>query len=317
MDRLAIKGVSSKGAELSSNSYSTSLAPDSPSGAPGLLVQVAAAQNKRKEKARIAARARRSQEASIIMEMASELHISQEKMRRIDKATIIKLAIDYIKAFSILCRLKSSLGAGQHLQEQPAPQGATHSVHIHIQSPLKVQDDKDDHDGDGDGDEEQAEQQKHQQHQSQHQHQHQRQHRHQNRHPHLNQHQVQHLEEQHSLVEQQPEQQPPPLAQQTSQPQQVSSMPKLSTSSIFAPRTNDVDTHFLIINEKENGESSFVLKPDTELLDDDDLTHLAPQAGDISISLDVEPLDGIVLDKGLFMQAGSPPAKRAPVMSFY
>lgn len=52
-----------------------------------------------------------------------------------------------------------------------------------------------------------------------------------------------------------------------------------------------------MIEEKANGKSSFVLKPDTEILEEDDLTHLAPQAGDsTSISFETDPLDGIPFD---------------------
>lgn len=282
MDRVAVRGATSN----ASFAYSSSFAADAPPSGQAVGQQLVV-QNKRKEKARIAARARRSQEASIIMEMANELHITQEKMRRIDKATIIKLAIDYIKAFNILCKLKSSLAVSsqssylrerqphsgpskvqktsQLEQHQAQPQAQSkpqaHSQAQTLSRPLETQD---------------------------------------------------HLERVEAPEEE--------LAQQAEQPQQqhlLGSMPKLSTSSIFAPRTHDVDTHFLIINEKENGESSLVLKPDSELLDDDDLTHLAPQAGDISISLDVEPLDGIVLDKGLFVHSGSPPAKKASILSYY
>jgi hypothetical protein len=136
----------------------------------------------------VAARARRSQEASIIMEMAGELCISQEKLRRIDKATIVRLAIDYIRAHAVLC----------NVQQQEMP---------------------------------------------------------------------------------------------------LYSAPKLATASIFAPKTVDnMNEHFLMIEEKDNGKGAFVLKPDSEINEEDDLTHLAPQAGDISISLEAEPLEGIPLE---------------------
>lgn len=280
MDRVAVRGATSN----ASFAYSSSFAADAPPSGQAVGQQLVV-QNKRKEKARIAARARRSQEASIIMEMANELHITQEKMRRIDKATIIKLAIDYIKAFNILCKLKSSLAVSSqssYLRERQPHSGPskvqnTHQDQAQPQAPPKPQ--------------------AHSQAQTL----------------------SRPLERQDHFERAEAVEQERQLAEEAEQPQQrlLGSMPRLSTSSIFAPRTHDVDTHFLIINEKENGESSLVLKPDSELLDDDDLTHLAPQAGDISISLDVEPLDGIVLDKGLFVHSGSPPAKKASILSYY
>lgn len=160
------------------------------------------AQSKRKEKARLAARARRSQEAKIMLEMAEELEISQDKMKRFDKATIIKLAIDYIKSFEILRPMMVSSKAVSERAETARR-----------------------------------------------------------------------------------------VAQAT---------PRLSTSSIFAPKTQDIDSHFLVIKER-NGQAAFVLKPLDEIFSaDHDLTHLAPQAGDMSIPLEVEPLEGIELDTGLF-----------------
>lgn len=197
-----------------------------------------AAQNKRKEKARIAARVRRSQEANIITEMANELHITQEKMRRIDKTTIIKLAIDYIKAFEILCR------------EPPR-----HKL-------LLCTDYNDE-----------------------------------------NNNQNESCQARNGLTTTQNRRQ---------QQQPLIESPNFSTASIFEPKTIDnSNSHYLMIENEKNGKSSFVLKPDTEILDGDDLTHLAPQAGDISISLDVEPLDNIILDDkttSLFVQYDSNPS---------
>lgn len=198
---------------------------------PPQLGSLLAAQNKRKEKARIAARARRSQEASIIMEMANELHITQEKIRRIDKATIVKLAIDYIKAFDILCRFRTSNINSNNINTNNNNNDNSNSSNDTNTNKIKA-----------------------------------------NNNP----------------------------------------MPKLSTISIFAPKTDDMDSYFLMINDSD-GRPSFVLKPDNEILDEDDLTHLAPQAGDSSISLEVEPLDGIVLDTSLF-NSGSPPMKKAPLV---
>lgn len=178
-----------------------------------------AAQNKRKEKARIAARARRSQEASIIMEMANELHITQEKIRRIDKATIVKLAIDYIKAFEVLCSNTYDLQfqRPRHLNTQTQPQAHHHKQH---QTEAEAED-------------EEAEEQ-------------------------------QQLQLDLTTIKQEHQ-------------QCQYSTPKLNTHSIFAPKTQDMETHFLVLD------------------DDDDLTHLAPQAGDVLIPLEVEPLGMLVM----------------------
>lgn len=175
----------------------------------------ASAQNKRKEKARIAARARRSQEASIITEMANELHITQERIRRIDKATVVRLAIDYMKAFETLCKDNKPA-------KEPAPAPAPEPT----PTPLSTS---------------------------------------------------------------------KPLLTQTS-PITKNSEPKLNTESMFAPKTDQNNSYFLVIGK---GRSSFVLKPDTDILDED-LTHLAPEAGDSSIPLELEPLDGGMSDKDLF-----------------
>lgn len=225
--------------ELSTTCANSELAMATPLAAQ--LVSQLAAQNKRKEKARIAARARRSQEANIIMEMAVELHITQEKIRRIDKATIVKLAIDYIKAFEILCKFHRDQENNNPLEP---------SVKL-INNPNSIS--------------------------QQHQHQQQQQ-------------------------QQRPLQQLVATATNLSDVKSVNNYPAptLNTRSIFAPKTEDMDSHFLIIDQDRNGKSSIVLKPDTEILDEDDLTHLAPQAGDVSISLEVETLDGIVLDSSLF-----------------
>lgn len=167
--------------------------------------QLAAAQRKRKEKARVAARARRSQEASVIMEMANELHITQERMRQIDKATIIRLAIDYIKAFGILC---NRIG----FSNEPPPPTTT-------SQPTDQQEDD-----------------------------------------------------------------------ELALPSHLA--PKLITTSIFVPKTIDnMNSHYLMIEDDGNGKSSFTFRPDSEISEADDLTHLAPQAGDMSILLEAEPAE--------------------------
>lgn len=232
-----------------------------------------AAQNKRKEKARIAARARRSQEASIIMEMANELHITQEKIRRIDKATIVKLAIDYIKAFDILCRIQRNCNNCSSINTNIKTDSTTSSDTMintnelllnkqQVQAPQTVQRAAQQHEEEDDEKEEKDDQLDVRQQKEQQQH-------------------IQHQKPHTEFAEQIP----------------LFPAPKLNTLSIFAPRTEDMDSHFLMINKLEDGRAAFILKPDEEVLDEDDLTHLAPQAGDSSIALDVEPLEGIVLDK--------------------
>lgn len=193
-------------------------------------------QNNRKEKARIAARLRRSQEASIIMEMAQELHIGQEKLRRIDKATIVKLAIDYIKASEVL---RNVAFVPEALQAQVISEQQETTTAKQVEGKRR---------------EEQLDKQE----------------------------ELRKEEERRAEIK----------------AQSLFSAPKLTTTSIFAPKTREMNSHFLMI-EKD----SFVLKPDADIQDEDDLTHLAPQAGDISIPLDVEPLDGISLDDLLIVRS--------------
>lgn len=234
-----------------------------------------AAQNKRKEKARIAARARRSQEASIIMDMANELHITQEKIRRLDKATIVKLAIDYIRAFEVLCRSRmissanSTIPAAIHCcTSSPSllnsPNEASSSSNSANEEILNYDSNTTDNNNDNDNDDS-----------------------------------IQINETTITTSRQQQQQQ-----QQNKQQQQQLNppIPKFNTGSIFAHKTEEVDSHFLVIKE-QNGRAAFVLKPDAEIMDEDDLTHLAPQAGD-SVSLEVEPLDEIIIDSSLFKICG-------------
>ena len=56
-----------------------------------------------------------------------------------------------------------------------------------------------------------------------------------------------------------------------------------STKTIFAPKTDEMDSGFLMLNSTENGKTEFTFASDQELID---LTHLAPQAGDVCIPLD-------------------------------
>ena len=301
-------------------------------------------QSKRKEKARIAARLRRSQEAIIITEMANELEIAEQKQRRIDKATIVKLAIDYIKAFEVLCKLQrvetSTPAAGT--QQVACPLVAT--VRLPVADRLGPSTSTTTTTGES-----------------------RTSFRPRTRMPMA----ITTLDTnvpttcktiRRELAEARSARvvsrtvrapveagtrrrtrtettaaartaiEPPPPATTTATATTTSynnnnhdddnddiktscllkpfSAPKLSTASIFAPKTVDnMNSHYLMIelnNKNNNNESgtdrrieedgvvaTFVLKPDAEIQEEDDLTHLAPQAGDVSISLEVEPLDGI------------------------
>lgn len=294
------------------------------------------------------------------MEMAHELLITREKLRRIDKATIVKLAIDYIKAYQVLCKSKITTEKIENnidsksrlttdlLSEQS---NKTHSkletAEINDSSIEKL-----DKQATGIklrrrqatsttittahgrviGRENQGvpsntyqniyRNHEHRQNQPNDISNHQQQ---------LQDHQQESTDARLKLRPQRRIKQPQQLddskckhlhhqepsndktslqSEQTELP-----MPKVNTGSIFAPRTDDMDSHYLMISECE-GRSSFVLKPDDEILDEDDLTHLAPQAGDLSVQLDVEPLDEIVLDyAGLLFYSSSPPTKRMAPMS--
>jgi len=60
--------------------------------------------------------------------------------------------------------------------------------------------------------------------------------------------------------------------------------PQLATAKIFAPRTQDMNTGFLMFSDNETGLT--MLKDEPE-----DLTHLAPTAGDVCVPLDIPNLD--------------------------
>jgi cell division protein FtsN len=254
---------------------------------------------------------RRKEKASIIMEMAGELCISQEKLRRIDKATIVKLAIDYIRAHGLLCdsapvepslcsqtkQLKNSHNNNideqrhrelnnqqqqQRHQDKPQQIMQQQLLERHLQQQQQQQQQAHDYDDNEELDDQQQPQQ-------------------------LEQQQVSGTpQSEHDTRTQQEQELKPEHHQHQQQRQPLYSAPKLATASIFAPKTiENMNPHFLMIEKEDNGKGAFVLKPDTEILDEDDLTHLAPQAGDISISLEVEPLEGIPLEDLLIP---SPPA---------
>ena len=303
-----------------------------------------AAQNKRKEKARIAARARRTQEASIIMDMANELHITQEKMRRIDKATIVKLAIDYLKAFEILCRFNYTNGSVNYTNQTTSSATSTTKLVANSNSisgedgeqeddcnvsaeatfdqlvddehyqdddgenqrivGRQYEDSNNDVDDDCDDDEENNQENE------------QFGFRGSNELSQLkseNDYEIQNdistsnklrniTNDHHDTIANSNQL----LAKDQQQKQQLDSQqqaplysaPKLTTTLIFAPKTvENMNSHYLMIEKANNGQPSFILKPDDDVSDRDDLTHLAPQAGDMSIPLEVEPLEGIELDE--------------------
>ncbi|XP_015109225.1 hypoxia-inducible factor 1-alpha isoform X2 [Diachasma alloeum] len=64
---------------------------------------------KRKEKSRDAARCRRSRETDIFAELAAELPITQDQAQHLDKASIMRLAIAYLKARSVVDGLSEPL----------------------------------------------------------------------------------------------------------------------------------------------------------------------------------------------------------------
>ena len=57
---------------------------------------------KRKEKSRDAARCRRSRETEIFTELANSLPIKQEEIDHLDKASVMRLSIAYLKIRNML-----------------------------------------------------------------------------------------------------------------------------------------------------------------------------------------------------------------------
>ena len=57
---------------------------------------------KRKEKSRDAARCRRSRETDIFTELASALPLSPDQAAHLDKASVMRLAIAYLKVRSVI-----------------------------------------------------------------------------------------------------------------------------------------------------------------------------------------------------------------------
>lgn len=57
---------------------------------------------KRKERSRDAARCRRSKETDIFTELAAALPISTDQVQHLDKASVMRLAIAYLKVRSVV-----------------------------------------------------------------------------------------------------------------------------------------------------------------------------------------------------------------------
>ncbi|XP_011874728.1 PREDICTED: protein similar isoform X2 [Vollenhovia emeryi] len=81
--------------------------------------------------------------------------------------------------------------------------------------------------------------------------------------------------------------------QQQQQEQQLSCRPQTATASIFAPRTEDMNKGFLTFSEDQPGLTMLKDEPD-------DLTHLAPTAGDVCVPLDTTPYLSDMLDEFIF-----------------
>ncbi|XP_071573647.1 uncharacterized protein Sima [Temnothorax nylanderi] len=85
-----------------------------------------------------------------------------------------------------------------------------------------------------------------------------------------------------------------PLVQQQQQQQQeqpqLSCRPQTATASIFAPRTEDMNKGFLYFSEDHPGVTMLKDEPD-------DLTHLAPTAGDVCVPLEDTPFLSDMLDE--------------------
>ncbi|XP_011696892.1 PREDICTED: uncharacterized protein LOC105455341 [Wasmannia auropunctata] len=81
--------------------------------------------------------------------------------------------------------------------------------------------------------------------------------------------------------------------QQQQEQSQLSCRPQTATASIFAPRTEDMNKGFLTFSEDQPGLT--MLKDEPE-----DLTHLAPTAGDVCVPLEDSPFLSEMLDEFIF-----------------
>lgn len=61
---------------------------------------------KRKEKSRDAARCRRSKETEIFTELANALPLAPEDVDQLDKASVMRLAISYLKVRGVMSNCK-------------------------------------------------------------------------------------------------------------------------------------------------------------------------------------------------------------------
>ncbi|XP_012057137.1 PREDICTED: uncharacterized protein LOC105620242 [Atta cephalotes] len=94
-----------------------------------------------------------------------------------------------------------------------------------------------------------------------------------------------------TAVQQQEQQQQ--QQQQEQEQSQLSCRPQTATASIFAPRTEDMNKGFLTFSEDQPGLT--MLKDEPE-----DLTHLAPTAGDVCVPLEDTPFLSDMLDEFIF-----------------
>ena len=67
-----------------------------------ILINICRNNEKRKEKSRDAARCRRSRETEIFTELAQELPLKKEDVNQLDKASVMRIAIAYLKIREML-----------------------------------------------------------------------------------------------------------------------------------------------------------------------------------------------------------------------
>lgn len=87
------------------------------------------------------------------------------------------------------------------------------------------------------------------------------------------------------------------------------SRPQTATTKIFGPRTKDMNKGFLTFSEEEPGLTMLKDEPD-------DLTHLAPEAGDVCVPLDEHPFLSDMLDDILLRDNLSPLLPSDPFISY-
>ena len=81
---------------------------------------------KRKEKSRKAARERRSQESKIFDQIEDILPVSSKTLEHLDKASLVRVAINYLKIRSVVDPLKGM--RGEVLPLTPFPSSSLHCL---------------------------------------------------------------------------------------------------------------------------------------------------------------------------------------------